>query len=142
MHQVANAERHVQPADDVGVAFDKRGMWGILFIEWQVHEEAGLDLPARFLHQHDFARSRHFAVVAGRLHGCPARGFRQHVVAQGAQVAVTERFQIDDGAIRLAFAFGPDAEAGINLPADGRSQTRLVGGGNELDVADTLDPWV
>ena len=55
LHQVIQAKRRIDPADDAGAAFGQSVSWLAIAVHRHIHQKAGLYLLPDFLHQSHFA---------------------------------------------------------------------------------------
>ena len=77
--------------------------------------------------------------ITGPLHGRPARGVCEHVIAEHALVVDIQRFQINDGVIFWPLLGRPDAKVGEPLPPHRGAQAFFLLSGNPNQITDAAD---
>ena len=108
-------------------------------VDWDIHEGPGLDLGAGLLDQLDLAGQGRLPGVARPVHrGSPNR-LGVHIKTEGAQVAVAEGFQIDDGGIERTLARRSDAVVGKPFIPDAGEMGGEFLRANDLCKPDPLD---
>ena len=140
-HQVVDAKRRADPADQVGPALLDGGRVGAAPIYREIHHGAGLDVLAIFLDQAHLGRCGRLAGVARALHRHFPVWLGEHVEAERTQVQAAERLNMGDEGIDLARARWIDI-VGQAFGADGGDVLRKLAGPDHADHRQPLDAGI
>ena len=137
-HEIIHTVRAVGPAEQRLPPLPDRAHRRAVAIDRDIHQGPGLDFSAGFLHQFDLAGQRRLAGVASLFHGGPPDRIGVHVETEGAQVAVAEGFEINNGRVEAALAGRAHGIVGESFAANLRDVGGKLIRGDGLGKADSL----
>ena len=109
-------------------------------VDRHVHQASGLDAAVAVLLQQDhLAGQRRQSGIPRLLHCLAPHRFGIHVIAEGAQIAVPERLEVDDGGIGIARSRRTDVILRETLPAQRGDMLGLLRRRHDQRKANPLD---
>jgi hypothetical protein len=111
-HQIIHPERRRDPSRQLSTPLFNRSVCRPVPVDRQVHDAAGLGVPAALLHQLQFGGQGGGSVVTRPFECLSPGGFRQQIVPEDLPVPFVGRLKINDRRILPA---GTDRPEGIGM---------------------------
>ena len=138
-HEVFHAVGAIDPAEKRLPPLLNSARRYPIAIDRDIHECTRLNFGGGFLHEDNLTRENGFAGVSRPFHGGSSHGLGEHVVAEGAQVAVPKRFEVDDRCVDRSLAGRAHCVFWISFAANAGDVGGQLIGSNNLGKPNPLD---
>ena len=138
-HEIVHPEGGVDPAQQVSPPV-LDGLRGTpVQVDREIQENPGLEVLVGFLHQLNFAGEGGLTQIRRPAHRLLAHRFGEHVEAEGPQVPLLERLQVDDRGVDRPLPGGANVVIRKTLPAQLHEVPVQLGRGDPQRKPDPLD---